>query len=445
MLRTVTMGIEGMTCAACESRIERALLAVPAITSAEVALKTRSARISYDDDSLTPNDIASVVVALGYKATLYEAPPTTKAPSQNQSVVGALLLAFAVFFLLQSFGITRLFTSFPLAETGMSYGMLFIIGLVTSVHCIAMCGGINLSQCLPSGEIGQASGTTTFVPSALYNLGRVVSYTLIGGLVGVLGSVLSFTDSMRGIVQLIAGVFMVIMALKMLGVFPALDRFDIRLPRALTRRTQDAAARSASPLIIGLLNGFMPCGPLQAMQLYALSTGSFTSGALAILVFSLGTVPLMFGLGALGSALGKAFTKRAMAVGSVLVLTLGLIMFSQGMNLSGMSIPLLGGSGGSGGETSPVVVVDGVQEVSSTLERGSYPVLQIESGVPVKWVIEAPEGSINGCNNALVIPEYGIEYQFKPGTNIIEFIPTKTGTYSYSCWMGMIRSTITVV
>jgi plastocyanin domain-containing protein len=83
--------------------------------------------------------------------------------------------------------------------------------------------------------------------------------------------------------------------------------------------------------------------------------------------------------------------------------------------------------------------------VNSTLRSGAYPPITVQQGIPVKWTINAPQGSINGCNNQMYIREYGITWRFNPGENVIEFVPKKAGRFSYSCWMGMVRSSITVV
>jgi plastocyanin domain-containing protein len=90
-------------------------------------------------------------------------------------------------------------------------------------------------------------------------------------------------------------------------------------------------------------------------------------------------------------------------------------------------------------------IESGVQLVNSTLAGGRYPAIIVQAGIPVKWTINAPQGSINGCNNRMIIREYGIQHSFKTGDNVIEFTPEKTGKIPYSCWMGMIRSSITVV
>jgi sulfite exporter TauE/SafE len=303
-----------------------------------------------------------------------------------------------------------------------------------------MCGGINLSQCIPKAGSGSA-----LRPSFLYNFGRVISYTVVGGIVGALGSVISFSGVFKGAVQLVAGVFIVIMGINMFGIFPWLKKFNPHLPKIFARKINREKGKSSGPLYIGLLNGLMPCGPLQAMQLYALSTGSPIKGALSMMLFSLGTAPLMFGLGALSSLMSKKFRRQVMTAGAVLVVVLGMIMFTQGWRLSGITLPEVADATGGNAASSKIVVKDGVQLIKSTLSPGSYPAITVQAGTPVKWVVEAPQGSVNGCNNRIIIPEYDIEYRFQTGENSIEFTPDKPGKFRYSCWMGMIRGSITVV
>jgi sulfite exporter TauE/SafE len=397
--------------------------------------------------------------------------PAREEAPHTQRLLGLVVLALAIFLFAQHFGFSRVFNSFPVVSEGAGLALLFVIGLLTSLHCVAMCGGINLSQTIARAEgVGGAEGAgdvggvgsiegagnvggawgglrkaAALRPSLLYNLGRVISYTLVGAFVGALGSVIAFDGFFKGIVQLVAGVFMVVMALILLGIFPWLRQFNITLPKALTSLVDRRRERSKSPLVVGLLNGLMPCGPLQAMQLYALSTGSALVGALSMFAFSLGTVPLMFGLGALGSLLSRRFRQRATTAGAVLVAVLGFFMFSTGWNLSGFSNPLDALSPAPVASAEQVVVEDGYQLVNNSLEPGSYPNITVQAGLPVRWNLDATEDSINGCNNRLLIPEYGIERPLEPGDNLIEFTPTKPGRYPYSCWMGMIRGTINVI
>ncbi|MDR0307430.1 MAG: sulfite exporter TauE/SafE family protein [Chitinispirillales bacterium] len=366
-----------------------------------------------------------------------------KIKTDKLRALGLLVIVFALYVILERFGIMHLLSAdLKIADETMGYGMLFIIGLVTSVHCISMCGGINLSQCIPQGKADGGSRSSTFAPSILYNLGRVVSCTAVGFAVGGLGSALTPTSIMQGAVKLTAGVFMIIMGINMMGIFPWLRKFNPRMPKFFTAKINNDNRQGKGPLIVGLLNGFMPCGPLQAMQLYALSTGSPVKGAIAMFLFSAGTVPLMFGLGAFSSAMGKKFTGKAMTAGAVLVAVLGLTMLTQGLNPLGITVDF---SAGTSSSVKDAVIEDNVQIVKSTLSGRSYPSITVKAGTPVKWIIDAPQGSINGCNNRIFIKEYGIEHTFKLGENIINFTPDKTGTFGYACWMDMIRSTVNVV
>jgi sulfite exporter TauE/SafE len=339
-----------------------------------------------------------------------------------------------------------------LADVDMGYGLLFAIGLFTSVHCVAMCGGINLSQCLPKGgdkTAAPAPGGDRFAilrPSVLYNMGRVISYTIVGFAAGALGSAVTFSLNAQGALKLVAGVFMIIMGINMLNLFPRLRALTPRMPKIITSRVNANVYKNKGPLIVGLLNGLMPCGPLQAVQIYALSTGNPIKGAIAMMVFSLGTVPLMFGLGTFSSAAGKKFSNKVMAAGAAMVSVLGLCMLTQGWNLfgvpSGMSFAA---APPDSGKALNIAIDLGPQVVNSTLSPYGYPNITVEAGRPVKWIINAPQGTINGCNYRFIIREYGIAYEFKTGENVVEFTPNRVGNIPYTCWMGMIPGTITVV
>lgn len=448
-IRTKKIRIGGMTCISCQNKIEKKLRNTAGIENVEVSYSAGTAVITFDTDIISYKSIVGIIKGLDYEVITDQ---EKKGPDGNR-VIGILLIIVSLYMLIQQFGLLNLLAPSQLADEKMSYGMLFVIGLVTSVHCVAMCGGINLSQCIPkSGDAASdKSRFSTFRPTFLYNLGRVISYTAVGFLVGALGSVVTFSNTLQGVLKLAAGLFMVIMGINMLGIFPWLRRLNPRMPQIFARKIDKEKSKSSSPLIVGLLNGLMPCGPLQAMQIYALSTGSPFSGALSMFLFSLGTVPLMFGLGALSSALGKKFTSKVMTVGAVLVVVLGMSMFSQGMSLSGFQVPDLFPNGGNNAyaagdqeKKNDTKIEDGVQIVNSTLSPGKYPNINVQKGIPVKWIIDAPQGSINGCNNRMIIRDLGIEYSFKTGENVIEFTPEKTGKISYSCWMGMIRGSISV-
>ncbi|MDR2194299.1 MAG: sulfite exporter TauE/SafE family protein [Treponema sp.] len=457
-----TFHIGGMTCVNCRNLIEKKLKSAAGVEDAAVDFNAGTATVTYDAAAITFNEIISVIEQLDYTVTDGEA-GTRRSESRVSDSIGILIIIISLYALLRGLGINTLTPAFSLAEAGMGYGMLFITGLVTSVHCAAMCGGLTLSQCLPAAalEAGTRGNVPQNVPipAILYNAGRVVSYTAAGTVAGAAGQAVTVSGRFQGVVQLAAGVFMVLMGVSMLGLVPWLRRFTPRMPNIFARSLGTQKAARKSPLIIGLLNGLMPCGPLQAMQLYALSTGSPLAGGMSMFIFSMGTVPLMFGIGALTSFLsngsrGRVFTRRVMKGGAILVTVMGMTMCTYGVTLSGFNIniadAIIAALYPSAASARPAVpfapaVENGVQLVNSTLSGGRYPAITVQAGIPVKWTITAPQGSINGCNNRMIIREYKIEHRFTTGENVIEFTPEKTGRFSYSCWMGMIRSSITVV
>lgn len=444
--------VEDMTCANCEMRIENALKKLDGIVKVKAVFGSSNVYITYDANIIRLNQIIQTIEKLGYTvknkpdAAVASKPDIKKPDNDKMSanrLLGLVIILLALYVIINN---TAGFDFIPEVNRSMGYGVLFLVGLMTSIHCVAMCGGINLSLCVSYKSDNEISGKLSKLrPSFLYNMGRVTSYTVIGGMVGALGSVISFSGRAKGIVAVISGVLMVIMGLNMLNIFPRLRKLNPRMPKIFGKKIHDNQGKYG-PFIVGLLNGLMPCGPLQAMQLYALGTGSFAAGALSMFMFSIGTVPLMFGLGAISSVISGKFTHKMMKISAVLVIMLGLVMANRGLALSGFFLPSVRFGVSTGTQRNGVATVkDGIQVVTTSLSSGRYEPITVQKGIPVKWTIKARKGDINGCNNEIIIPKFNTSKKLEVGDNIIEFTPTETGTFMYSCWMGMIRSKITVV
>ncbi len=440
--------VEGMTCTGCETRIENAIKKLDGIENVKAIYSSSNVYVTYDSNAVNLNTIIETIEKLDYKVKNrpkemsekgHISPKKSEWPGAGQ-IAGIVVIILALYVIIKN---TIGFNFVPEVNQSMGYGILFFIGILTSLHCVAMCGGINLSVCVRYKVAAGDSKFDKLKPSVLYNIGRVISYTIVGGIVGGIGSMVSFSGTAKGIVAILSGIFMVIMGINMLNIFPALRKLNPRMPKIFARKVYENSG-SRGPLVVGLLNGLMPCGPLQAMQLYALGTGSAMAGALSMFLFSLGTVPLMFGFGAISSFLSSKFTHKMMKVSAVLVLILGIIMLNRGLSLSGFDPSVaLGASSSVGG----VAKIEGnIQVVTTKLDSGRYSPITVQKGIPVKWTITADASDINGCNNRINIPEYNIEnVPLKAGENVIEFIPDKEGKFVYSCWMGMIRSNIKVV
>lgn len=426
-----------MTCTSCENRVEKAVKSLNGVLSAKASFSGQSAEVEFDDELCNLNKIKAAIKGAGYGTE----------SSKDYKFIGILIVVAAVVLL----GMNTSGFDMEAKLNNASYAVLFIVGLLTSIHCVGMCGGIMISQSLKNES---KSKFEAIKPAILYNAGRVVSYTILGGLFGAFGSFITISIPVKAGLQIFAGVFMIMMGFNMAG-FNLFRKFNIKLPKALCNIK--SKSKSRSPLIVGFLNGLMPCGPLQTMQLFAFGTGSAAKGALSMFVFSIGTVPLMLTFGAISGILSKGYTKKILKLSGVLIIVLGFIMGNRGFALVGVDINpltvisntaqnLTGGSSSktAGANVAKATIQDGVQVINMTADsRGYTPnAVYVQKGIPVKWVIDGKQ--LNSCNNSIVAQSLNLQWKLKSGENVKEFTPGDKDI-NFSCWMGMIRGVIKVV
>lgn len=418
-----------MTCNSCENRVERAIKKLDGIVSVKASYSGEQVIVEYDTESCHISKIKESIKYAGYSVE----------NSNVYQIIGIIIVAVVMIFLGNSTG------GFDMNAklNGVSYIVLFIIGMLTSIHCVGMCGGIMLSQSVSNRR--KMNKFQSILPAILYNFGRVTAYTFMGGIIGALGSVLSLSLTIKSAMQIFAGIFMIVLGLNMAG-FSVFRKIRMKLPWSVC----SVKKKPRTPFLVGLLNGLMPCGPLQTMELYALGTGSAAKGALSMFLFSMGTIPLMLTFGAVSGLLSKGYTKKILKMSGFLVIILGFIMGSRGLALAGIGIPnFIDGSGNLTGSTlaesdkNKAILKDGIQEITMTVDGSGFTPNQfyIKKGIPVKWIIKGD--SINPCNNAIAIPALNIERTLKSGENIIEFTPGDKDI-NFSCWMGMIKGSFKV-
>lgn len=465
--------VKGMACTACEAAVERAATQVARVERAKASLAGAALEVAYaagTDVASADAAVIAAVAAAGYEAVLSDTPEVAETlPGSGRvrrraralrslAACAGIVCALALLLSLARFlGLTGVFSAFPTVGTEtLAYPALFGVGLLTSVHCIAMCGGLNLGESLLDASSGKAEGVgrravtprplVALRSPALYNAGRLVSYSAIGAALGLLGSAFSVSAGARAAVGVVAGVAMAGMGLVLAGALGpgSLSRV---LPKGLARRLGSlaGAARARGPFLLGLANGFMPCGPLQAMQLYAVATGDPLHGALSLFVFCLGTVPLMFVAGGAIGALKARWRRAVMRVGGAALVLFGLVAVGNGLALAGVATPWSGVVGLQGAVVVATADADGVQRATLVVDYGSYQDVQVKAGMPVGLTFHVPEGVLNGCNASLGIPAFGVTADLAEGDTTVAFTPEEAGTYPYSCWMGMIKANVVVV
>lgn len=302
-----------MICPECEDEVASALLHTRGVISADVSYRRAAARVEFDPEITDAALLRAALDGTGYAF----------GGSGQDGVLAdaAAVIAVAVLTVLLP-RLTALVSVAALTD-GAGYGAVFLIGLLSGVHCIGMCGGIMLTQCGAPSQGWRAGG------AALYNLGRVMSYAAMGALFGALGSAISYDRAFRSMLFTMCGLLVVLIGLRMWGV-PLLRRISAALHPAVSL---PSSARGARALMVGLLTGLMPCGAMSAVWLMSAAAGSLARGAAYMLAFALGTVPAMLLFGSLGALIPKKYNKYIFKVSTVLIIALGLALMIKGLKL----------------------------------------------------------------------------------------------------------------
>jgi sulfite exporter TauE/SafE len=342
----------------------------------------------------------------------------------------------------------------------MNLWAIFLTGLTTGgLTCFAVQGGL-LAGYLANRQTEKGASLpwqAAVVPTAAFLTAKLIVYVLAGWALGALGSVFQLSLGVRVALQIVAGVFMVAAALKLLKVHPIFDYFELH-PPAVFRRVVRKGAKSQhlwTPALLGALTVLIPCGTTQAMEVLAISSGSAYQGALILGTFVLGTAPLFFLIGVLAHSGAKAFQGVFTKVTAAAVLVLGLYSINGGLGLAGSPLTAQNISRtyvsavfgrDSGEKTASVVQQDGVQDVTLNVTSYGYTPSNIElkAGVPVRLHLVTKKTV--GCARSFVIPKLKIE-KILPmnGEEVVEFTPTAPGQLAFSCSMGMYTGNFTVI
>ncbi len=428
--------VKGMSCKNCESKIVSHINSNPSVLKCSADYASGIVVIEHEDNNL---DIQSIInsteTELGYKSRVIS--PSLKNWIKIYPTLIGLIAVLVLYIVAVKTGVLN---NIPQITEKMNYSILFVVGLMTSIHCIGMCGGINLSQTCSALE---ESKINILKRGVSYNLGRLLSYTIIGGIVGGIGTVLSISLTMQSIIIIGAGIIMIIMGANMLGLLSFLKKIVPVIPASFGTKIIKYS-KNKNSFFVGFLNGFMPCGPLQSMQLYALSTGSIIKGAFSMFLFSAGTIPLMLLFGTIGSFFSVKKQKNILRISAFLVLILGLSMINRGLSLNGIEVNKTPSKTIESDSAIASIKGDKQIVISSVTSRAYEPII-VQAGIPVEWTLHAENGAINGCNNAIISRDFNINTSLNVGDTTVTFTPEKPGNYIFTCWMGMITSNIIVV
>ena len=286
---TYTFHVSGMHCKACIFMTESELLDLPHVTHAKSNLSTHTIEVTGEFGDRTKEEIAkefsAALLPKGYTVSV-ERMAQDKKWSQFGIAI-PITIAFAIgFFLLQKAGLVNLVTT-----STVSYGTAFLIGIIASLStCMAVVGGLVLSMSATFAREGDKVR-----PQILFHVGRLISFFVLGGVIGSLGAVFQFSGAASLILTLVIAAVMIVLGINLLDVFPWTKKFQMSMPKIFGKHALEASKMNHTlmPFLVGVVTFFLPCGFTQSMQIYTLSTGSFLVGGLTMLTFALGTLPVL--------------------------------------------------------------------------------------------------------------------------------------------------------
>jgi len=441
----IVVPIAGMTCRSCERRIERQVRRIPNVERATASAS--HARV----EVMTSGPVSGVDLAEAIEAAGYEIGRTPwLSPDRDTWLVAGsgLVLIVSIAILAELLG----FTGFTAGLGDIREGGLLVaglLGLAAGVStCIALTGGLVLALSAAAAadrtDGPDPSIATRLRPIAVFLTGRVAGFALLGAALGAVGSRVVLPPLAIAVLMIVVAILMTILGVRLTGLSPRIAAWSPTLPGGLGTLIGGGEVTAYSDVragALGVASFFLPCGFTQAVQIYALSTGSPLVAGGIMAAFAIGTVPGLLTLGGLPSLLPKASRPALLQTIGVIVIGFAVLNGVAGLRLAG----LLPDFGIAAAAAPSVTVSGGVQTLrTAQVSDGYVPAnVSIYAGVPTRWVIDSRDGG--SCAVFLQVPSLGIAVTLRPGENVIDLPALQAGRVQYMCSMGMYGGQLTVV
>lgn len=361
----------------------------------------------------------------------------------------SVILSFVVILFLASrvYGIGVELPSLTPSSTNLL--AVFFTGLfVGGLTCLAVQGGLLAATIAQKEEENLKENMTKrdrIMPIFSFLTAKLVAYTVLGFLLGSLGSVLELSLTTRIIMQAAVVIFMIGTALNLLNVHPIFRYFVIQPPKFLYRivRSQSKSRQVFAPVLLGTFTVFIPCGTTQAMMALAIGSGEPILGALIMGAFTLGTSPLFFVLGYLATRLSEALHAKFMKFASIAIILLAVYNLNGVLALTGSPITF----DSLWNRPVKAIETEALSEVTINIEETRYTPAYFTVKKDSLITLNLVNTTGRGCTQAFTIPQLGIQRVIPLGySDIIKFTtPKKTGVIAFMCGMGMYKGYINVI
>jgi sulfite exporter TauE/SafE/copper chaperone CopZ len=456
-LLTTTVPVAGMTCRACEVRIQRHVGRIPGVQ--KVAASAVQGRVVIESEGPVP--AAAIEGALhdaGYEIGRNPWLETDHRVWLTAAAGAGLIALVAV--IAKATGLTDLAAGTgDLASGGLLVALL--LGLTAGVStCMALVGGLLLALtsafAARKGAATSAGAVARLRPAFAFMAGRIAGYAVLGAMLGALGASVAMPPQLTAALMLAVAVLMTLIGARLTGLSPRLATWSPTLPLGVARTLgldapADKPYSDARAAVLGAASFFLPCGFTQAVQVFALSTGSPVYAGAIMAVFAIGTAPGLLALAGLPLVVPSTWKPTLLRVAGVVVIVFALVNASAAFRLAGIRVPgidaappVAAAEPAPAGSEEPALV-DGAQQLTTYQDLDGYSPgnVAIYAGIPTKWTIESLDA--RSCAVFLVVPDLGIQVALHEGKNEIDLPALPAGTLAYSCSMGMYGGQITIV
>lgn len=331
-MKKYTLYVSGVTCASCKLFIETEVASCEGLSQVSCDLKRGS--VTFLGEAIDEQDIVSLLnEKMGDKRYRFSVEKIEEKKGGAGDIWKALpigIIFLVLFFTLQKSGILNFGIG---GKTTPVTG--FLVGIIASLSsCLAIVGGLVLSLSAKVMEDNKSNRK----PIVLFHFGRILGFAVLGGVLGLIGEAFGVSFVFSGILGIIASLVMIILGANLVGL---LKKSTITLPSGIFSFFRKIEHDTFTPLLIGIGTFFLPCGFTQSMQISALSSGSFISGALIMFSFALGTLPVLalVSFGSMSFANGK-FAPLFFKSAGVIVIGLGIFALLAGLAGLGIINPL---------------------------------------------------------------------------------------------------------
>lgn len=416
----------------------------------------------YSLREINTEELEQALAGYNFKASLWREREKINGQSQGSHTSGRDLLKFIPIIIL-AIGIFFVFKNFNFVPQtqkidSTNLWIIFITGLtVGGLTCLAVQGGLLASVIAAREEesaLGRGTAKHAMYATGVFLVSKYIAYVVLGFILGAFGGALNIGGRVQTVMQLVAGLYMVAVALNLLNIHPIFRYAIIQPPRFLTRmvRNQSKSKDLFAPALLGGMTIFIPCGTTIAMEALAISSANAFAGASIMAVFILGTIPLFFGIGVLASVMGETFKTKFLKLAAVAVIYLGvtsingsLIALGSPFTLQAIADNFSKISLGSSDDASQSSQLPSQNVEIDVTSRGYTPnYLKVKKGEEVTLTLKSKDAY--SCASAFRIPSLGISRNLTANdTQTVKFTPDKAGKITFACSMGMYRGVIEVI